>query len=212
MSNTIYIDKAKWLSMLPKDQVELITKHAANLVSVEIVELPKLNLENIGHLFNQFIREPKLVRVALLSEPHFLSQERVSKLLESLHSIKDILCIKDSINNLTIVPPDAFNILDHYEILKTKVKERSGMERATSLTAVKRLFNIHYKVNIALTIEDYDEVHEVAFQGRNRIRLSRGQSHIQVGCSRYKIMDLEQLALQLGYIGSPFSVTEFPYY
>lgn len=206
-----YIDKAKWLQMEPEDQIALIKQCSLERVELEVHNLPKLNLENIGHLFNQFNLNPKLVRVALLSEPHNFSEERTKKLIDALHSIKDCLAIKDStINNLTVTPLDTFNILDHYEITKVKVKERNQMGRETSTLTIKRLFNIHYSVNISKAIEYYDDSHHIAHQAMYRIRLKRGEENIQIGCSRYSLLDLEQLAVQLGYNGKLFDVTNFP--
>lgn len=206
-----YVDRDIWSKMEPEDQIALIKQCTFEKVELEVHVIPKLNLDNIGHMFNQFKINPKLLRIALVSSPHNLSEENAKKVINAFHELKDGLSIKDfNFNNLTIVPLDSFNILDHYEILHSKIKERNGMQRCTSILTVKRLFNIHYSVNISKVIEVYDDSHQIAYQDYYRVRLNRGDNHISIGCARYSLLDLEQLAVQLGYTGQLFDVTNFP--
>lgn len=206
-----YIDKDIWSKMKPEDQIALIKQCTFENVELEVHDIPKLSLDNIGHMFNQFKINPKLMRIALISPPHNLSEENVKKIINAFHELKSGLSIKDvNPDNLTVIPLDSFNILDHYEILQSKIKERDGFQRCTSILTVKRLFNIHYSINISKTIESYNDSHQIAFQDYHRVSLNRGDTYICIGCSRYSILDLEQLAVQLGYNGQLFPVTNFP--
>lgn len=202
----------EWAKLVPELQI-LATTNAINSGKKIIVRnIPNISFSNISQMFILFQKDREILEVLLKSKN--LTETEITSLTSSFEVLTEIVNKHCSNPHGLLYPvPNDYSLEAKYEIKDTTTNKYIRQTRIggyrLGLNDFKRIFNMYYDVCIAKTERIFDQHRSLAYNDGKRITINTDSDAIRIGCQQIDKIDIEQLALSLGFVGEKFTVSDW---